>query len=346
MYFEVAPAQVRGPVAIDLACRDESLDLARDRNRRASRFLADGHPAFKKIDSLLRGHWAGELAVLMSSGLFRTCILAPAFPSQGRTTVAGAQLVQRAGKQERLSIDIEEELSGCGLSLALRSGEEPTIPSGVDVVVCDAQNDDDLRCIVAAGRLTEGPLLWCGSAGLARAMARQRPGAIRNLRSPILAIIGSHHPVIIEQVAHARLRMPDSCVGLTGNAAHDANAIDHCMRVPGRCLATFDLPQGTEATAAAAMIAASLRQTLPRVARPGTLIASGGKTLLSICRSLRVHSLTVEGEWLAGVPGSIMRGGLWDGVRLISKSGAFGNAAVLSDWLMSSAASPRQIGST
>ena len=45
--------------------------------------------AFKKIDSLLRGHWAAEIAVLVASGVFRQMVLAPAFPDQGRITMGG-----------------------------------------------------------------------------------------------------------------------------------------------------------------------------------------------------------------------------------------------------------------
>jgi uncharacterized protein YgbK (DUF1537 family) len=37
----------------------------------------------------------------------------------------------------------------------------------------------------------------------------------------------------------------------------------------------------------------------------------------------------VDGEVVPGVPTSILRGGDWDGQRVVSKSGAFGDAGFL-----------------
>ena len=57
--------------------------------REAVRHFAGADLAFKKIDSLLRGHWAAELAGIVSSGMFRRIVLTPAFPAQGRLTRRG-----------------------------------------------------------------------------------------------------------------------------------------------------------------------------------------------------------------------------------------------------------------
>ena len=37
----------------------------------------------------------------------------------------------------------------------------------------------------------------------------------------------------------------------------------------------------------------------------------------------------VDGEVAAGVPASRLSGGRWDGLRVVSKSGAFGDAGLL-----------------
>jgi uncharacterized protein YgbK (DUF1537 family) len=63
--------------------------------------------------------------------------------------------------------------------------------------------------------------------------------------------------------------------------------------------------------------------------RPGTLFVTGGETLRSLCDALGVTHLDVDGEIEPGVPTSILRGGAWDGQRLVSKSGAFGDAGFL-----------------
>lgn len=58
--------------------------------------------------------------------------------------------------------------------------------------------------------------------------------------------------------------------------------------------------------------------------RPGTLIVSGGETLRALCIALAADRLDVDGEIEPGVPTSVLRGGAFDGQRIVSKSGAFG----------------------
>ncbi len=325
VYLGCFPTELRGPAALDLACRDGRAELAEDLARGASGFLAEGRPAFKKVDSLLRGHWAAELGALMKTGLFRTCIFAPAFPAQGRITLDGRQIVERDGKGCRLPIEPVEELAKHGLTVARYRASDSGIPSGFDIVVCDARDDADLRRLVAACERLEGPLLWCGSAGIARAMASRPPPRIPDLHGPVLAIVGSHHPVSAQQIAYVETWLPDAVLRLTGDAVGDAATVERRLTGGGACLALFELPTGIEQEAAAAIMEI-LRRSLPALPRPATLVAAGGETLLSICRTLCVDELEVRGEYAPGVPGSVMRGGAWDGTGVISKSGAFGEA--------------------
>jgi uncharacterized protein YgbK (DUF1537 family) len=92
---------------------------------------------------------------------------------------------------------------------------------------------------------------------------------------------------------------------------------------------TVALPSGLSREVAAAKIAATLAAFLRTAGRPGTLLVSGGETLRSLCDALGVTRLCVDGELEPGVPTSVMRGGAWDGQRLVSKSGAFGEPGFL-----------------
>src|SRR5215475_10035369 len=59
--------------------------------------LLDGASiAYKKIDSLLRGPWIAELDACLRGGRWDACIVAPAFPHQGRVTRDGRQLSRAA----------------------------------------------------------------------------------------------------------------------------------------------------------------------------------------------------------------------------------------------------------
>ena len=61
------------------------------------------------------------------------------------------------------------------------------------------------------------------------------------------------------------------------------------------------------------------------IGRPCTLLVAGGETLRGLCISLNAEHLEVRGRVIPGLPRSVLRGGRWDGVEVISKSGAFGS---------------------
>src|SRR5690349_21309117 len=60
---------------VDIGIREEDAAAASDRTEPMVGWLGEGAIAFQKIDSLLRGPWAASLGVLMSSGVWRTCVL-------------------------------------------------------------------------------------------------------------------------------------------------------------------------------------------------------------------------------------------------------------------------------
>ena len=76
-------------------------------------------------------------------------------------------------------------------------------------------------------------------------------------------------------------------------------------------------------------IAAAFAALLTFLDRPGTLFVAGGETMRQVCDCLGAERLDVDGEIVPGVPASILCGGRWDGLRVISKSGAFGDAGLL-----------------
>jgi len=86
----------------------------------------------------------------------------------------------------------------------------------------------------------------------------------------------------------------------------------------------FDLASGLSRGEAARRIARGLTSLTVALEPPGTLIVAGGETLRALCLALRANALEVIGRIMPGLPCSIIRGGRWDGVAVISKSGAFG----------------------
>ena len=174
-----------GSIALDSGTRETERDAAVARTEALAPALAGAGIAYKKVDSLLRGHVATELAACLRLGGWHHCVFAPAFPAQGRITRGGRLLVRQPdGDLSPARGDLLAMLAAEGLPARPGSFDAP-LPPGV--AVFDADTEDDLARVAALGRQAQGPVLWCGSGGLARALAgeaRARPATA--LQRPVL----------------------------------------------------------------------------------------------------------------------------------------------------------------
>lgn len=322
--------------AISTASRDLDATAAATRVAAASPFLADADIPFLKIDSLMRGHWAADLASLGARYPHHVMVFAPAFPAQRRIMRNGCQYALGPdGVMTPLSTVPADALAALGCRSRLvpvdcrridTLGAEPGT-----VLICDAGEQDDLDRLVAATREIDAPILWCGSAGLARALAGGEPRSVRPPAVPPLVIVGSAHRVTRGQIAALS---PEAArrIMLGADAGGAVAEIGHGL-ASTPCLVTVDVPAGTSGTVAASMIAERLRATLPRLAPPRSLVVIGGETLDAVCRAVGAETLDLDGEFAPGAPCSRLGGGVWDGVRLLSRSGAFGGPSFLVDLL-------------
>ena len=332
VHFGPTVPQVTGHAALDLACRDGSMEAAAAASRDAAGFFDDGL-AFKKIDSLLRGHWAAELAALLATRRYRHCILAPAFPDQGRVTVAGRQhLVAGDGSLQALPIDPKEALAAQGLVLTRVDASMPPAAGAAPAIqILDARSTEDLAAAVRYGRSLAGPVLWCGTAGLAGALAGAPAKIVKQVAAPALALIGSNHPVMREQIEAACRSAACGVSALGEDPLANLRTIEAGLARHRFSVASFALPAGLPPAVAAGQIEQRLCALVPHLPKPATLIAAGGETLRAICRASSASHLLVIGENRPGIPYSRIVGGAWDGVAVVSKSGAFGKPSFFDD---------------
>jgi D-threonate/D-erythronate kinase len=318
-----------GSVALDSGTREAARDAAFARVKALAPALADATIAYKKVDSLLRGHVAAELAACFSLGAWHHCIFAPAFPAQGRITRDGRILVRQprgdwspVGKDSLLAV-----LAAEGLPVRLGSLDAP-LPPGITVF--DAETEDDLARLAALGREADAPVLWCGSGGLARALAGEaklRPSTV--LKAPVLGLFGSDQAATARQLAAC-----GPCwMQFAGGGSAAAARIVQQMGTAGVALASLNLSPGLSRDEAAQRIEAAFTDLAHRLPRPATLLAAGGETLRALCRGLGAQSLRTTGLVAPGVPRSVMQGGAWDGIEVVSKSGAFGTDTLWRDLL-------------
>ena len=297
-------------LALDSGTREVTADVARARVADLAPALAGADLAFKKLDSLLRGHVAGETAACLHDGRWDAVVIAPAFPAQGRVMRHWRQLAHGSD----VGVDLVADLAHQGVPVARRRAGDD-LPPGVSL--WDAETDAELAAIAA---LRRRHVLWCGTAGLAGALVRTLPpyaGALptpEKLQKPVIALVGSAHPVALTQLAACQTH-----VRLAGDAPP----------IPHGTVVTVALPEHTGYAEAAERIAATFTDLLARMDRPGTLIVTGGETLRAVCQALDAQALVVDGEVAPGIARSRLRGGRWDGLSVVSKSGAFGDAGLL-----------------
>jgi D-threonate/D-erythronate kinase len=312
---------------------------SRDRPAPAERWLAalrGADLAYKKIDSLLRGRTVDEITACLESGYFASAVVAPAFPAQQRITRGGRQYWRAAPSAAWQPVEVElmADMQRRGLPV----GHAPSSRhiAGRGFFLCDAIDEDDLAAVVHAGRGLRAPLLWIGTAGLARALAGPSgPAVLTALPTPLLLVIGSHHPVTLAQVAQLMAHAATAATTIRLDSTDLAAAVDGlaaALATQRRAALVFALPDGTGAEVAGPLFDRVMALAIERIGPPGSLVVTGGATLFRLARALEARSLLVTGELMPGIAISRLEGGRWPGATVLSKSGAFGAPDLLVRW--------------
>jgi uncharacterized protein YgbK (DUF1537 family) len=282
--------------------------------------------AYKKVDSLLRGNSFAEAAWLMERGGYRRMVFAPAFPAQGRLT--------RNDRQWRLGAETAAEIISPSLQQTFAAWQLDAGPQPESRIwIPQIETDSDLDQAVAyAAQHFPAETLWCGSAGLAQALARHHglaseAGKAQPLAKnpgPSVLISASFQPVIREQWARLKTARPMPARAEEGQAQQVEQALQQMAQ--GTAEGFFDLSPRTQLDREAA--AASLTQLMSRLVsalpQPGQLLVVGGDTLLEICRQTGASGLLARASIKDGWGCARLIGGKWDGTPCYSRSGAFG----------------------
>ncbi len=202
---------------------------------------------YKKVDSNLRGNIGAELAAI-SDAAGRPIVLAPAYPTRGRTTVHGVALVDGVPAAEtEMGRDPQAPVESSHIDDLLRS-QWPRVPisscalhavreggrglkdrlSRDGVVVADAETDSDLEAVAEAALTLDPAPILAGSGGLARAVAAHLLGppsarataAAAGGARPVLAVLASSSHRLAEQAEAAAAEedlspIPLPCHGLS-----------------------------------------------------------------------------------------------------------------------------------
>jgi D-threonate/D-erythronate kinase len=314
-----------------LAVSTESRGLSREESRQAigdmAVRLADtkARILFKKIDSTLRGNAGAEIAATVSAFGCDAAVITPAFPAMKRIVADGWLRVAGLVEFEPVEIGAYFQAQGLASHRHVCAGEVAVaIGGGVRYVSTDAVCDADLDAVLETMMEWKGRILWAGSAGLAAALARsisagrEKIACSEKRAGPVLFCIGSTHPATLAQ--QRRLLAERHVCALSAEAA-----------APGEIAAALgdgrnvmlEIPRGRVPERRIAELLQGARDVA------GALALSGGDTASHVGRALRAQGIELHDEVEAGIPWGTLRGGVFDGVAVASKSGAFGDSGAL-----------------
>lgn len=262
---------------------------------------------YVKIDSTVRGSVAGQvdgaLDVWRRHHPHPLAVVCPAFPAVGRTAVDGVVLDH--------GVPAADGAAGTDPVTPLRTSRLDELLPGADRMLSDAADDAALERLAALIHRTGPAAVAVGSGGLAAALARcwsvgepQADGAEPADR--VLIAVSSLHPATARQLSRLRAAYGPSPVVdvVTGPAARTT---------PDR---------------AAAQLADRVEAAL-RSGPVGALVLVGGDGAAAVLDRLGTHRVRIESAVAPGVPLGRVVGGAADGLRLVTKSGGFGDAGTL-----------------
>lgn len=313
-------------------------------------------PLFKKIDSTLRGPIGQELEALRKATGVPHVLVAPALPSQGRTTIVGYQLVRgvpleytpaardphSSAATSHIPTLLYQQIGVTASHIGLRivdKGPNALLEqlceafSRSNYCVVDAATDHHLEVIAAASRSVLTEALIVGTAGLARYLADALLPGQRQIFTPpapraislagILVVGGSMNPVSVQQLQYlgGNVNPPPASLAATPETIIEATTLAHYLDSVGLILTAPQEPLlGWDcADTIAHWVEQLLKQT-----KPQGIFATGGETAQRILQKLAVDCVTVYGEAVPGLPFGVVRGGRADGIRMITKAGGFG----------------------
>jgi D-threonate/D-erythronate kinase len=343
----------------------EPAEAAKSVTVAARGILSLGFPLiYKKIDSLFRGNVGTEIAAAMDAIRARQCLLAPAFPEQGRTTEGGRCLVRGSPLP---SADIAGILDSnapgafdvSSLALADYAGtdpaglQEPPETSGPPqwpphrpprgdrrLLLADAWKQEHLDGL-ATGLLdypaAGTPLLLAGSGGFAAAIARvmartagRKPGTPAPFRSSgVLVVSGSRSDEAARQLEELRSATGAPVVTPVDPPEDAVAGVRKALAaLAGGRLAVVATDPGPTIAGASGRVAAMATEILASGLRPRLLFV-GGETAMATLRLAGATRMFLFGELEPGVAYGRVPESRFGALEIATKAGAFGDPATL-----------------
>ena len=339
-FYKKIDSTVRGNLGAEIEATLEALDAP----------LALICPAFPQLGRTVRD------GVILVRGLPLEQTEFAQDPLWPATTASIEDILRRQTSLEIASLALIEVRRG---PAHLRNRLKELVGEGVRLVIADAESAIDLRCLIEAVRQSHDPILPVGSAGLAEwlvsSLSRPArvPGEVSLSRDPILVIAGTMNRLGLVQVARlvesgarlirvspeAALNEPEKVARTTAEEVRQQDRDGGCIVLaladptanpPDLGLIARERGLGlAQATERLVNVLGQVTSLATDAVTPAVLILTGGDTARAVCTALGANGLDVYREAAPGIPISLLDGGRWDGLPVVTKAGGFGGPDTL-----------------
>jgi uncharacterized protein YgbK (DUF1537 family) len=357
---------------IDTESRFDTKDVAYSKVFEVSKQLSTHSIPFvyKKLDSTFKGNVGAEIEACMKGFNYDFAILIPALPSNGRQTIEGHVIVNGtplhltevandpktpvkqsyipdilSNQMDKRVHVVIKPLKGYDVLDVVESIKHHR-STGVEVLVFDAHDNEDLKQLAAALRVYEGRFLIVGTAGLAEFLTDALQ--LRSRRS-VLSIIGSVSDVTRQQIEYARKYHEILMIDYSIEAMHDEvlsqkliDEVVHELKMGGHVVVRT---AGTKEDVVKAQvkaeelglsifdmsdrIAEKLGDLTSRVVDEASDVISGiyitgGDTLIKIAKHLGIEGMVIVKEVLPAIPLGRFISTKYQDINIVTKAGGFG----------------------
>jgi uncharacterized protein YgbK (DUF1537 family) len=313
----------------------------------------------KKVDSTLRGNMAAETKAIDTYFKSELIICAPALPDLGRTTVNKIhQLNGVPVSKTELARDPKNPVTEDNIHAILSSAfSEPVVHIGLDAVrsgnipleggrifTFDAEANTDMQSIIRSALSTGKRILWVGTAAMADNLL-----SVKNTIPPALAVVASLSSVSRGQVLYAETQgiqlvqvpMYDILEKKITQAEIVLKTVEllksgkDTMLLSSSTYSAAEYQKSEKAAAGQGLSAEAMSAytqkimgqlsaaVLQEVSVSGLFLA-GGDTAMGFFDISGASGSSIITEIAIGIPMMHLRGGTHDGLKIVTKAGAFG----------------------
>lgn len=313
----------------------------------------------KKVDSTLRGNVAKEIKVVDEAYESELVIFAPALPDLKRTTVNGIHMLNdvpitytemakdplKPVMEDNITRILESVYSEKVIHFNLDSVKNQLMDfSSGRVFTFDAVTNEDMKNIIKAAMNTGKKTLWVGTAAMADNIFE-----IERSMKPVLCVVASVSAVTRQQVKHAEskgvslVKIP--VYEIIENKAEPKKYINQAeyllkegkdvILLPSSSYDIEEYIKSNEIGSKAGMsreeisnfinmLIGSISKNILKKVEVSGIFITGGETAIGFFKEVESLGSSIIQEIAVGIPLMKLVGGPFEGLKVITKAGAFG----------------------